>query len=924
MADAEPAWHALPASELAARHGVDPSVGLGDEAVRRQRERFGPNALPPPPKPSALRQFLGQFLNPLVGTLLAAAAIAVGVAVWGHEGAESGLSRYSDAIAILTIVVVNALIGFYQERKAEKALDALMKLSAARCKVLRGGEALVLDAKELVPGDVVLLEAGDRVPADLRLLTTTELQTVEGELTGESTPVEKAADVALDDTAPIADRATMVFSGTTVVHGEGRGLVAATGRETQVGRVGKMLADVEKGKSPLEEAIDTFGTRILWICVAISAALFVIGAVKGNVAWHVLLLTAVSAAVAAIPEGLPAITSITLALGMQRMAQRGAILRKLAAVETLGCATVVCTDKTGTLTRNEMTVRVVDVEGHALTVTGEGYEGRGELREGDRALDDLPDAVQQTVRVAAVANTARLATKSGGTEVLGDPTEAALLALAAKVRVERASALGLREEVYTIPFNSARKRMTVVTREGPSGLYTAYVKGAVDVLLPRCDKVLTDAGAVPLDDAGRAAIARRAEAHSAKALRVLAMAVREGGDELLDREEADRGLTFVGMVGMIDPPRAEAKGAIAEAREAGIRVVMITGDHPTTARAIAEELGLWEEGARAVTGEELGRMDDAALAAALPHVRVFARVDPEHKLRIVQVLQGEGRETVAMTGDGVNDAPAIKQAAIGVAMGKSGTDVAREAADMVLQDDNFATIIEAVREGRAIYRNIQKSIFFLLSSNAGLCVAVFLTSFFPASVAPPLSALQILWINLVTNGLPALALGVDPPEPGQMREAPRAQGTPLLERTDLTGIGLVGILMGLSAVAVYFLPLWGDAHTAAEVARSKQTLVFTVLACQPLAHAFNCRSRTASIVKLGFFTNRLLVAAVLVSGAIHAASLTVPALRPVFGSDHAWSAAELWALAGFTALPILAVELGKLLGFGRAREATKR
>jgi Ca2+-transporting ATPase len=404
MADAEPAWHALPASELAARHGVDPSVGLGDEAVRRQRERFGPNALPPPPKPSALRQFLGQFLNPLVGTLLAAAAIAVGVAVWGHEGGGSGLSRYSDAIAILTIVVVNALIGFYQERKAEKALDALMKLSAARCKVLRGGEALVLDAKELVPGDVVLLEAGDRVPADLRLLTTTELQTVEGELTGESTPVEKAADVALDDTAPIADRATMVFSGTTVVHGEGRGLVAATGRETQVGRVGKMLADVEKGKSPLEEAIDDFGTRILWICVAISAALFVIGAVKGNVAWHVLLLTAVSVAVAAIPEGLPAITSITLALGMQRMAQRGAILRKLAAVETLGCATVVCTDKTGTLTRNEMTVRVVDVEGyvcaHVRGVTF-GLERGGDVASWPERRNERPEHSAPGLRQAS-------------------------------------------------------------------------------------------------------------------------------------------------------------------------------------------------------------------------------------------------------------------------------------------------------------------------------------------------------------------------------------------------------------------------------------------------------------------------------------------------------------------------------------------
>jgi len=920
MAGHESLWHARPAAELAAHHGVDPSVGLGEAAVLRQRERFGPNALPPPPKPSALRQFFGQFLNPLVGTLLVAAAVAVGVALWGEEGG-SGLSRFGD---ILAIVCDNALIGFYQERKAEKALDALVKLSAARCKVLREGKVTVLDARDLVPGDVVLLEAGDRVPADLRLLATTELQTVEAELTGESTPVEKNAELALPENTPLAERATMVFSGTTVVHGEGRGLVAATGRDTQVGRVGKMLADVEKGKSPLEEAIARFGTRILWVCVAISAMLFVLGVVRGDVPWHVLFLTAVSVAVAAIPEGLPAITSITLALGMQRMAQRGAIIRKLAAVETLGCATVVCTDKTGTLTRNEMTVRVVDVDGHALTVTGEGYHPDGELREGDRRLDTLPDAVRETLRVGVVVNTARLVTRDGTTEAFGDPTEAALLTLAAKGGLPREHALGSREEMYTIPFNSARKRMTVVTRDAATGRYTTHVKGALDVLLPRCDKVLTDAGPVALDEVGRGAIAARAEAYSTRALRVLAMALREGGDELLDREEAERGLTFVGLVGMIDPPRAEAKGAIAAAHEAGIRVVMITGDHPTTARAIAEELGLWTDDARVITGEELQTMSDTALAEVLPRVRVFARVDPEHKLRIVQVLQGAAQETVAMTGDGVNDAPAIKQAAIGVAMGKGGTDVAREAADMVLQDDNFATIIEAVREGRAIYRNIQKSIFFLLSSNAGLCIAVFLASFFPPTVAPPLSALQILWINLVTNGLPALALGVAPPEPGQMREVPRAQGAPILDRRDLLGIGLVGTLMALSATTVYWLPLWGEAHgTAAEVARSKQTMVFTVLACQPLAHAFNCRSRDTSIFRLGFGSNRLLIGAVLASATIHAMSLTIPALRPVFRSDHAWSKGEFLVLAFFALLPIPVVELGKFLGIGGRAHARR-
>ncbi len=919
MANPAPPWHATSPDACARTLSVDVSTGLDATAADAVRARVGPNALPPPPRPSALRQLLAQFLNPLVGTLLAAAAIAVAVAVWGHGGG-SGWARFSDAIAILAIVVVNALIGFYQEKKAEKALDALMKLSAARCKVVRRGEVETVDARELVPGDVVLLEAGDKVPADLRLVTSSELQTVEAELTGESVPVEKDAEATVAPEAPVADRITMVFSGTTVVNGHARGVVVATGRDTQVGRVGTLLADVAKQESPLEERLGDFGTRILWITIALSVALFVIGAVQGRVAWHVLLLTAVSVAVAVIPEGLPAITSITLALGMQRMAHRGAVVRKLAAVETLGCATVVCTDKTGTLTRNEMTVRAIAVDGHDLTVTGDGYGSEGELREGDVRVDEPSESVREVIRIGAVVNTARIAKSQGRDAVTGDPTEAALLALAAKVKLERQSALGLREELYTVPFNSARKRMTVVTRDG-DGTLTAHVKGAVDVLLPLCTRVMTDEGVVPLDDARRATLAAKAEAYSARALRVLAMATREGGDELRDRDETDRELVFVGMVGMIDPPRAEVREAVRQAHEAGIRVVMITGDHPVTARAIAGELGLWSDDAVALTGEALQSMTDAQLAEVMPRVRVFARVDPEHKLRIVQVLQQRLHETVAMTGDGVNDAPAIKQAAIGVAMGRGGTDVAREAADMVLQDDNFATIVEAVREGRAIYRNIQKSIFFLLSSNAGLCIAVFVAGFFSPERVPPLTALQILWINLVTNGLPALALGIDPPEPGQMREAPRGPREPILDRRAWIDVVLVGALMAAAAMAIYWLPLWDATQTAYEVQRSKLTMVFTLLALSPLAHAFNCRSRSVSIARLGLFSNPWLVGAVLVSASIHAVSIAVPALQPVFRTDHVWSLREGLIVVGLSLLPVPALELAKALGFGASRPA---
>jgi Ca2+-transporting ATPase len=561
-----------------------------------------------------------------------------------------------------------------------------------------------------------------------------------------------------------------------------------------------------------------------------------------------------------------------------------------------------------------MTARVVFAGDREIDVTGEGYDDQGELQEVGARLEDLPDPVLRTVAVGAIANTASIHKKpEGELKVSGDPTEAALVALASKVRVARHSMLARSEEALTIPFSSARKRMTVVTRElRPDGTYTVHCKGAADVLLHLCAEERTEAGVVPLTDARRAELLERVARYSARALRVLAMAEREGGPELNDRDEAERSLVFLGLVGMIDPPRREVRGAIAECHRAGIRVVMITGDHPGTARSIAEDLGLWEEGALTLTGEELRGLSDEALAERLPRVRVFARVEPEHKLRIVQALQARG-EVAAMTGDGVNDAPAIKQAAIGVAMGKSGTDVAREAADMVLADDNFATIVEAVREGRAIYRNIQKSIFFLLSSNAGLCLAVFVTGFLPPDRAPPLTALQILWINLVTNGLPALALGVDPPEEGQMREAPRPSGAPILGTMDYLGMLGVGVLMCVCAVAVYFLPVWGPEPHDHEARTSKLTMVFTLLALSPLAHAFNCRSRRASIFKLGWLSNPYLLVAVVVSGAIHGLSLAIPGLQPVFHTDHDWTWPEFGVVVALSLLPIPLVELAKVL-----------
>jgi Ca2+-transporting ATPase len=921
MAEFERDWHTMPIAEVAAAWETDPERGLTPDAVVERRARVGTNELPQPPRPSAVKQLLAQFVNPLVGTLLAAAVVAVVVAVTQQEGPR-GLSRFSDAIAILLIVVVNAWIGFVQERRAERALDALQKMSAPRCRIIRNGLSMTIDSVQLVPGDLVELAEGDKVPADLRLVETSSFETIEGTFTGESTGVAKDARKLLEKDAPDADRINMAFMGTEAMRGHARGLVIATGASTRLGHIGDMLSKSEKGKSPLEERLDDFGTKILYLCIAISAALFVIGLVQGG-RWHVLLLTAVSVAVAAIPEGLPAITTITLALGMQRMAKHNALVRKLPAVETLGSVGVICSDKTGTLTRNEMTVRTLWADGVEYEVSGEGYGKEGQLRVAGEAanLDEVPELVRRLTEIGVVANTASLQITPMGIEVAGDPTEGALLALGHRLGSPRESTIEATKTALLIPFDSDRKRMTTVLHKGDR--HIAHTKGALETVLPLCAYVRTAAGVVPLTDAQRNDIRAKSAELSGQALRVLALAEREGGAELVgehdwtDAQRAERTeseLVFVGLVGMKDPPRPEVRIAIEECRRAGIRVVMITGDHQLTAEAIARELGLWEEGDLTLTGAELEKTSDQRLREIVNRVRVFARVSPEHKLRIVKAYRSSpSHDVVAMTGDGVNDAPAIRESSIGIAMGKNGTDVAREAADMVLADDNFATIVEAVREGRAIFRNIQKSIFFLLSSNAGLCITVFVVSFFkdlPEDMR--LSALQILWINLVTNGLPALALGVDPPEADQMNEPPREPGAPFLSRRDWLGILLVGILMAATTVVIYLLPFWNH-ETLYEAKRSKVTLVFTVLAISPLFHAFNCRSQRASIFKLGFFSNRFLVGAVIVSAAVHALSLVVPPLQPIFHTDHSWTAVEVALVIGLSILPIPALEITKLI-----------
>lgn len=915
-------FHTGTVESLLERFGCDPVKGLSEDAVATRLAEHGPNELPSAEPPSALKKFFAQFANPIVLTLLVAAVIAT---INGASGKAEGsfLVRYGDAIAIGLIVVLNAVLGYYQERRAEQALDALKKMQTPTARVRRNDVVRIVPAATLVPGDVLEIEAGDAVPADARLLQTINLATQEAALTGESLPIPKDARAELAEDAPIGDRATMLFTGTAVVRGKGRAIVVATGKHTELGKLSTMLAEAEAQKTPLEEKLDVFGKRILWACLAISGVMFAWGMYRGESTWHELLLEAVSLAVAAIPEGLPAITTITLALGMQRMAKRGAIVRKLAAVETLGAATVICTDKTGTLTQNQMTVREVYAGSVSYDVSGTGYDPRGEIRDLQKKTVDANErtALRDLLATITLANTAELEkTKDGVWKVIGDPTEGALLTLAAKAGLPKESVAPSHQVLKELPFDSDRKRMTVVTLDA-QGNEVAHTKGSADILIPRCTAHHTENGIEPLEDAKREEILREAERMSQASLRVLAVARRElssttstpstpPSSQADDRQSHDieQRLTFLGLVGMIDPPREGVKEAVAECAAAQVRAVMITGDHKLTAVAIAKEIGLWDEGAIALTGTELEQLSDKQLTDRIDSVRVFARVTAEQKLRIVKAFKAHGH-VVAMTGDGVNDAPALKEAHIGIAMGLSGTDVAREAADMVLADDNFATIVHAVAEGRAIWRNIQKFIFFLLSSNAGLIVTVFAASVMPKLL--PLRPLMILWINLVTNGLPALALGVDPPDPTQMQEPPRKPTSGLLGAREYLGIGVVGVVMGALAIACYLWP-WDGVAGESKAGAFARAMAFSLLALSPLFHAFNCRSATVSIFALRPMISQPLILAIVLSAAIHLVALVVPSLRDVFDT-YSLDGTQWLILIGLSASIVPMIELLKVL-----------
>ncbi len=865
--------HARAASDVLRELGVQVERGLDREQVAARLQQYGRNRLPDAPRESAWARLLRQLKNPLVLTLLVSAIVAVWV---GSTQTSSFLARYGNALAIIVIVILNALLGFVQEGRAEAALDALQKMVTIRARARRSGEIVEVDAAELVPGDILELEAGDAVPADARLVASTDLEVEEAALTGESQAVSKQALAVVGREAALADRRTVVHLGTTVTRGKARAVVVGTASSTELGRIGGLLAQIERVPTPLEHRLAAFDERILYACLGVSVALVLLGMARGDQPWPQLLLQGVSLAVAIIPEGLPAITTITLGLGMQRMAERGAVVRRLPAVETLGTANVICTDKTGTLTQNQMTVRRIWCAGVEADVTGEGYDPRGSIL---RERGTIEEALQELLLSATLCNGATLREDEDTRtwKVIGDPTEGALLVLAHKGGLSPEQARAQHSPVVELPFEADRKRMTVVTRDG-SGVATAHVKGSVEVVLRLCASLRVGGSVRPLAPGDRAAILEAAERMSKRALRTLAIARREQPDV----GDPERDLVFLGLVGMMDPPRSGVAEAVAACRAAGVRTIMITGDHPTTAGAVARELNIIGEREMVMTGAELDAVDPTELQSRLAHVAVFARTTPEQKLKIVRALKAGGA-IVAMTGDGVNDAPALREAHIGVAMGKSGTDVARQAADIVLTDDNFATLVSAIAQGRSIYRNIQKFIFFLLSSNAGLALTVFAVS--SSSHWLTLTPLMILWINLVTNGLPALALGLDSPDPRQMLEPPRRADEPLLRRADYIGVAFVGCVMAAMALWMYALPppghgLHPEGHRA---------LAFSVLALAPLLHAWSCRSPSASIVS-GPISLRFLAPACAMSAMIHFTAVMVPALQPIFATfPLSWS-----------------------------------
>ncbi len=895
--DLDLSWHTLNSEDVLEKLHSPQESGLSSEEAKLRFERYGPNQLKEGKRTSFLRMVFDQLNNFVVILLIAAAVIS------------AFLGEGIDAAAIITIVVLNTIMGVVQESRAENALAALKKMAAPEAQVLRDGHRVSVPAFELVPGDIVFLETGNFVPADVRLLEAVNLRIEEAALTGESVPVSKNVSLVMDEGASLGDRKNTAFMGTVVSYGRGQGVVISTGMHTQIGLIARMLQSVEEEETPLQRRLDQLGKTLGWVCLIVSALVFVAGWLQGGNPLEMFMI-AVSLAIAAVPEGLPAVVTISLALGMREMIHHHALIRRLSSVETLGSATVICSDKTGTLTQNAMTVTRVWVDGKFFEITGSGYQASGDFLLDKQKVDiqNYP-AVKTALWIGTLNNDAHIeevAEEKGepSIRIVGDPTEGSLLVAAKKAgaRLRELHQAFPRED--EIPFDSDRKRMVTLhaiahpsiedidpfTEEhAGKDLYVIAVKGAPDVVLNLCNRSqLMDNNVRPLDDPARQSVLAANDAMTRDALRVLGMAYKvvTSRPEEMDPADLEKDLIFAGLVGMIDPAREEVKPALLKALKAGIRTVMITGDYPNTARAIAESIGLLRPGHKVVTGAELDGMSDQALKDDIEQMDVFARVSPAHKMRIVEALRANG-EVVAMTGDGVNDAPAIKAADIGVAMGITGTDVAKETADMVLTDDNYASIVSAVEQGRIIYSNIRKFVYYLISCNMAEILIIFIPTVLgrwlfafagTRAILSPLTPIQLLWLNLATDGAPALALGTEKGDPDIMDQKPRPTREPIINRFMQMGVVIQTIAITATTLIAYAI---GLGHSDPRFA---ETMAFVTLSMSELLRAFTARSERYPLLKIGVFTNKWMNLAVLASVSLILVVVYVPFFNVIFNT----------------------------------------
>ena len=837
--------------------------GLPESETRSRLEKFGLNEIIKKKKISKLGIFLDQFTSPLVIILIMATILS------------ALIGETLDAIVILIILIFNAMFGFFQEYRAEKTIEALKKLTAPEATVIRDGKTRRIPSNTLVPGDMVLLEQGSKVPADLRITKGVELKIDESALTGESVPVSKCSEPVR--CKALAEMASMAFMGTVVTYGRGYGIVVSTGMKTEIGKIAKMVEEAEEHTTPLQNRLADFARKLGFIVIAISVIVIAIGIIRGHELVE-MITTGIALAVAAIPEGLPAVVTITLAIGLKKLAKHNALVKKLPAVEALGSTSVICADKTGTLTKNEMTVRKIWYRDKLIGVTGKGFEPTGDFLHDNKKIDPTKDkTLSLLLRTGMLCSNVELEEneENRSWEIVGDPTEGALVVLAKKAGIEKDKLDEQNPRIYEFPFTSERKMMSTVNRTGNKNIL--YVKGAPETILSLCSRIYENGKERRLERKERDSILELNQNLSNEALRVLALAYREVKTKRFD-EKLERELVFIGLAGMIDPPRPDVEENVRLCRQAGIKVVMITGDHKNTALAIAREIGMFEEGKKALTGEELDSLSDEKLVEMVEEISVYARVNPEHKVRIVKAFKKKGH-IIAMTGDGVNDAPALKNADIGVAMGIKGTDVAKEASDMILADDDFSNIVRAVQGGRHIYDNIKKFIYYLLSSNIGEVLVVFMAMLIfidpTGSALLPLLAVHLLWINLVTDGPPALALGLDPPSPDVMSRPPRDPKEKILTRGAMNYLIMVGIIMCIGTLGVF----WWGLNFSLDKAR---TLAFTTLVIYEMFNVINCRSLKYSMFRIGIFSNRKLIYAVAASIILQLLVIYVPAIQAGF------------------------------------------